>query len=195
MSKSSIIDFSQGLQYASCTKNLLENPGYVLTAVKDFTISTKIITHNNEEENEQSNLEPKSSQLYNFTDTQRNGVLIVEYQDPSDGEIDNTMQDIEEVDIETSMEPLETMVKEEEQKEDTDPFVIVEEKFGGQNISLVLLPRFPAEHPLSSKQRFDYFVIFDQPMNKFLGKYQCSSLSFLNYLIRLVCMITWMFLD
>lgn len=139
-----------------------------MTAVKDFTISTKIITHNNEEENEENNLEPKSSQLYNFTDTQRNGVLIVEYQDPSDGEIDNTVQDAEDVDVEASMEPFETIVKEEKQKEDTDPFANVEENFGGQNISLVLLPRFPAEHPLSSKQRFDYFVVVKQAMNKFL---------------------------
>ena len=165
-----------------------------MTAVKDFTISTKIITHNNEEENEENNLEPKSSQLYNFTDTQRNGVLIVEYQDPSDGEIDNTVQDAEDVDVEASMEPFETIVKEEEQKEDTDPFANVEENFGGQNISLVLLPRFPAEHPLSSKQRFDYFVVVKQAMNKFLWICQCISVLFFRFLIRLVFMVTWIFL-
>ena len=166
-----------------------------MTAVTDFTISTKIITHNNEEENEENSLEPKSSQLYNFTDTQRNGVLIVEYQDPSDGEIDNTVEDAEDIDVEASMEPLETIVKEEERKEDADPFVNVEERFGGQNISLVLLPRFPAEHPLSSKQRFQYFVVVIQPIKKFIGKYKCNSHFFLNCLIFMVCMITWMFLD
>ena len=165
-----------------------------MTAVKDFTISTKIITHNNEEENEENNLEPKSSQLYNFTDTQRNGVLIVEYQDPSDGEIDKTVQDAEDVDVEASMEPFETIIKEEEQKEDIDPFASVEENFGGQNISLVLLPRFPAEHPLSSKQRFDYFVVVKQAMNKLLGICQCISVIFFRFLIHLVFMVTWIFL-
>ena len=165
-----------------------------MTAVKDFTISTKIITHNNEEENEENNLEPKSSQLYNFTDTQRNGVLIVEYQDPSDGEIDKTVQDVEDVDVEASMEPFETIIKEEEQKEDIDPFASVEENFGGQNISLVLLPRFPAEHPLSSKQRFDYFVVVKQAMNKLLWICQCISVIFFRFLIHLVFMVTWIFL-
>lgn len=111
----------------------------MLTAVKGFDVSTKITTNSMEEEDD------APLPMYNINDKQRNGLMVIEYNesesDVEQSEYNNIREDIPVI------------------KLNENPFEMVEDVYGGQNISLCIFPKFPSKHPLAPRQRYCRFIL------------------------------------
>ena len=130
----------------------------MLTAVRDFSIDSKA-----KPEEDSMPREP-SPPLWNITNSLVDDIVVIEhlsaagnnndYEDDDDGNIKKNGE---------NKEPDEQSQKESgpenPSKEQKNPFQNVADTFGGENISLVVLPPFPVKHALAAKQRYNIFTL------------------------------------
>lgn len=130
------------------------NPGYVLTAVSGFSLNKLKTDENNH---------GKSDQQWDITNNQRNGVVVTEHYsfsdensgDENDDDNDKVNKEKNKKDEnETKDQEEESVRMNQEMEEDKKLFENVENVYGGQNISLVVMPRFPEKHMLASTQKW-----------------------------------------
>lgn len=137
-----------------CCHYFLVNPGYVLTAVSGFSLNKPKTDENNH---------GKSDQQWDITNNQRNGVVVTEHYsfsdensgDENDDDNDKVSKEKNKKDEnETRDQEEESVRMNQEMEEDKKLFENVENVYGGQNISLVVMPRFPEKHMLASMQKY-----------------------------------------